>query len=354
MNTDTNEQQTGTTPLGFTTTEIDRGVEDFITSIQSEFKTAELEAIPDEGAGPQGAGGDTEAKLAPDAAGGQGSPQPVSPGEAPGSEVGAKPAPDIAREVALATREQALVAGEKNRAELEARVKELEARQVPADLVGALHNAPGATLRAMGLDPDNFVKLYLAEKMGDKAPPALRDSIRTTAQDQKIARLEQELTNYQRTQQAQAYIARVEAGAREHVTKLGDSKDAPTVAKVAKANPDRVTREIMDEIRADAREKMGRDPNGQPLSYEEAARRVEARWADVALAVSGPGASTVAAATPVEKQEDKTKSNQPKPTPTPKKPLAPWLAANQADVESAGVREALAEYKRIEAGIRKG
>src|SRR6266446_4844135 len=228
-----------TVPLGFLPTEIDNQVNDFITGFEAEVRAEELAEPAVEG---QVVGeGSPPVELA--AASADGTPVPPVTTET----VVTKPEPVsevVAREVALARREEVLSVKERTISALEDKVKALEARQMPEDISQALRFQPGQTLRAMGLDPDAFVRVYLAEKMGDKAPPELRATIENNTRDREVSALRSELQNYQRAQATQAYNAKIEAGAREHVTKLGDNASTPTVAKVAKANPTRVTSEI--------------------------------------------------------------------------------------------------------------
>lgn len=337
-----NDVQNSNIPLGFVKTEIDTKVDDFISVLEDEIKAEQLSE-------PVSADGDATNVAAE--AGVTGTEQPAVK-EAPA----VTPTPEpvdavVAREVAFKTREDALAAREKQLEGIEAKFKELEARQVPGELTEAIRTVPSNTLRAMGIDPDHLVRVILAEKMGEKAPPELRSTLKDMERDREMKALRNRVEGFERAQSAQAYVAKVETGAREYVAKIGDNASTPTLAKVAKADPDRAHREIMDEIRADARDRMNKDPNGQALPYDEAAKRVEARWAPIAKVLSP------ASMTPAPKQEDKptaTGTSTPKTTPTTlKKPLAPWLTANNSDVEKAGLMEAMAEYKKVEGAIRK-
>lgn len=218
-------------------------------------------------------------------------------------------------------------------------------------------------LRSRGIDPEQLVRRIIAEKMGDRAPEELKHAV---AESDKDARYMRELQELKATLQAeramragQEFVSRVQNGAREYVTTGIKSEQFPTLTRIAQANPDRAHQEIMKEISQDAAARAHREPNGEPLPYEEAARRVEARVKDLAsIFTTGP---TSAASTPPV-QGSPNPPNHPKtqadgkspPNPStpggvpkpPDRPLAPWLVP--VDIEEEGIKAAVAEYRKLE------
>jgi hypothetical protein len=197
------------------------------------------------------------------------------------------------------------------------------------------------------------VRLALVEKLGDKAnDPELKEMMEKSRMRREFEALKAQMQRAEYEKAAQEYYNQIASGANQYVrTPDGIGKHAPIVAEVAKTNPDAVFHEIMEEITRDARARAGREANGDPISYEEASKRVEKRWGAMKALLSpaqtpANQASTSPAKTPVEA---KPVVNPPNGAPSgtvkpPDKPLAPWLQRN-VDQEEA-IRLAIAEYKR--------
>lgn len=320
------------------TSEIDTAVNEFIASAQAEFGEPEVtpevvEAAPEVPAAPE-----TPA------------PAPVLPDERGFERL-------IARELELRERETAF---SREKAEVEAyrnRIRELEARAVPEDFYDKIKLSPNETLRSMGIDPDEVVRTALAEKLGDKAPPEVRELLEKTRLRREMEALKAQVQEAERRQAAQAYYNQVANGARDFLGKGEElSKHAPTVATVAKANPDRVHQEIMEEITRDASVRAAREPNGNVMSYEDAAARVEARWSamksllGVSVASPETPASTPLVADTKQNVAKETPKSPPSTIKPPEKPLAPWLQASKSEEDA--IRAAIDEWKRAEAAKR--
>lgn len=257
----------------------------------------------------------------------------------------AKAAPSSPELERLVTREVDLKAKETKYAEWEAReaayqtkIRELEGlipRNDPNLEIGV---DPVATLEAMGHDPDDIVRKIIAQRMGKDAPEALRAELKSTATEKRIRELELRLIERERQAAGQAFVAQIESGARKYVTD-GVSEKTPTISRMAKANPERAYREIMEEISKDANIRASRDPNGDVLTYEEAASRAEARLSEL-VGIFAPVASTTQpSVNEVKKEPPVTNSVKP-----PDKPLAPWL--QRSDVSEDGIKAGLQEYRR--------
>ena len=332
--------------------ELDTDVESFIKETAEEQASERLDAelaaidadLPSE-----------EGSAAEAGSGGAGVPEvPVSTDPAAPEEKSAPPEDRgferlVEREVALQAREQAFAQRESQMARFEAKIKALEARAVPEDLMDKFETSPEEAMREMGLDPENVVRTVIANRLGDKADPQLRQTIESAKIKSEIHALKAQLHEQQRAAGAKAFVAQVEAGAREYVNK-GIGENAPTVAAIAKVNGERVFREIMEEISRDANDKMTRGLGGDVLTYEEAAKRVEGRWSEFRTMLNPVAPSEVpvkSASMPVSEKpvQGAVKPNPPATKP-PDRPIAPWL--RREALEDEGVKAGMAEYKRAE------
>lgn len=322
-------------------TELDNLAESYIKEFAKEFNETELQtAAPD----PETPPSEQENSVAP----------PVQPETPPAPE--AKPEERglerlVEREVALRSREAEIAAREAKFAEMEQRLRELETKRVPDDWREKAEYAPEEVLKQMGLDPEMVVRQIIANRLGPDAPPEVKQTVESAQIKKQINELKRELAEHQQRAAAAAFVAQVEAGARQYVEK-GIGENAPTVAAVAKANPMKVYREILEEIAQDANMKSARGLGGDVLSYDEAAKRVEARWSEfktyfAPAAPSGSQTTPTPASTPAPAANAQG-ANKPTPpvTKPPDRPIAPWLQ-HRAD-EDEGIKAAVAEFIRLE------
>lgn len=254
----------------------------------------------------------------------------------------------VEREVALRSRESALEARERAMADVEARIKALESRALPEDLKNKWEYAPDEAMRAMGLDPDMVVRQVIASRLGKDAPPEVQNTLESARIKREMHELRNQLLEHQRMVAAQQYVAQVQSGARTFITS-GLGQDVPTVASVAKTNPERVYREIMEEISRDAATRAHVEPTGDVLPYSEAAKRVEARWAEFKALMVPAGQPQVQTSTTGAAPAQKPKTDVPPTTPTikpPERPIAPWL--QKPDIEDEGIRAGLAAFKKAQ------
>lgn len=323
-------------------TDIDLAMNDFIAEAQKEFAYDDgIEAAP----------------AVPTS-----EPTPAEPTPQENTLPAPEPAVDrglerlVAREVELRERENKLSGAEKEVETLRARLRELEPRAISQELLDKIKFSPQDGLRALGLDPDEVVRMALAEKLGDKVnDPETRALLERSKIRKEMEALRAKVQEAEFKQAAQAYYAQVQHGVAEFTRNIeGQSKNTPIVNSVAKSNPERVFQEIMEEITRDASIRAAREPNGDIMPFEEAAQRVEQRWAAMKSLFSGPvtpespkpatPASIAAPKTIVEAKPDV--KNPPSTIKPPERPLAPWLQRSQ-DSEEA-IRAAIAEYKRSE------
>lgn len=257
----------------------------------------------------------------------------------------------VEREVAVRQREDAVKASEERYAALEKEFESLREQYaaVTASYQGDFHEQlkvrPGDTLRAAGHDPDHVVRLYLAEKMvaeGKPVPPELSRAIKDAEYEHRISAQEKQLQEYQRQQAAAQWVHGIELGARTYLSQE-ISKHAPTLAAVAKANPDYAFKALMDEIAADVQSRKGKDLSATVLTYEEASKRAEVKLAaHKKLFADPPAAGTTAPTTPAPKATVKSSS------PTAPKPLVAQKTLSQKELEDQAIAAGIAEHRRIE------
>jgi hypothetical protein len=332
-------------------TQIDQDMEAFIAETQKEFSDLANEALDDV---PVQAS-DSGAPAIPDpAVSGEPAATPEVPAE-PKAEDPTERGLDrlVAREVELRSREDKIKGAEAEIEALRSRLRELEPRALSPELLNKIKLSPQDGLRAIGLDPDEIVRTALMEKIGDKATPEIKEMMERTRMQREIESLRAHVLDAERRQAAAAYYNNIESGARKYAGDVtGFSKDAPTVAHVAKSNPERVFHEIMEEITKDAAARSAREPNGDVISYEEAAKRVEGRWSLMKSLFSGPEPTPQAppaASTPAKTTAEAQTQPKSPPKPTvqpPDRPIAPWLQRS-TDLEE-GVRAGLDEWRRFE------
>jgi hypothetical protein len=184
---------------------------------------------------------------------------------------------------------------------------------------------PSKLLTTLGLAPGRVSQLLIANQLGDKAPPELRQATERAQWEARVLELEAQVAQSNAHTQARAEADRVRAGTTEYVT-AGVSTECPTVAEVAKVDRSRVEDEIFQEIVQDAARRASREPNGKPLTFEEAARRVEKRWSPLASAFRSQSAGTTAAPAPASKQ---VAQSGVKPAPSAGQKATPSLAPSK-------------------------
>lgn len=263
----------------------------------------------------------------------------------------------VAREVALKVREDAAVQAETRAQALIAEAKKYESLKPTAEIQELFDYDPMAAVKSLGKDPMETVRLLLAqtiEAQGKPVPQELaelnrkaQDRRRDAAANKRFADMERKLAEKDAALSGQTYFNSVNAEARQYVTKMGDS--TPTVKAVATANPDLVHAEILEEIGRDAQVKAAKDPNAPLLTFDEAAKRIEDRWSKLKGAI----APVQTAGTDPTKNAPGAKKIIPPQIKPATKPIAPWMARSNDDVEAQGLREALREYNKVEAANRR-
>lgn len=257
----------------------------------------------------------------------------------------------VARELAAKQREDEADRKIAELKALQAEVSKYKDLRSAAELADMMDVDPLGAFKALGKNPEDMIKLALAQQLGDEAPDKLKDFAREANTRREIAQLKAQLAAQNQARAAQEYFNTIQSGAREYALgldkevkpgkKVGDG--IPTLSLVAKADPDYARDEIMEEIVAEARRKAAEDPNGEPISYEEAAKRVEARLAKLAKLLQVQNGTT----TPTKNGKPATKVIPPTTKPATK-PIAPWMR-NPDSIEEQGLQEALRVYERVEA-----
>lgn len=256
----------------------------------------------------------------------------------------------IQREVQLQQRQQALEAREASHAALQAELTKLRAAVPSQQLVEQFDTSPTEAFKAMGKDPETMVRLMVAEQLhakGQPVPPELQKFVERAADQRRIAALEQRLAAQSAQAQQNQFVTAINNGAHEYVKQFATDTKAtaahPALAAMV-SDPSQLHAEIMYEIRSDASARIAQgDTNGDPITYQEAAKRAEARLSRY---------RTVFTKQPAE-APTKQAGGKPNPTHTPPaqkpptRPLKPWEAANTS--LDAAINEATREFHSQEA-----
>lgn len=256
------------------------------------------------------------------------------------------------------------LAAKEAEARAEAKLAELKAMQSELASIKGLKStkelaekadfAPVEVIKALGKDPETFIKLALAQHMGDSAPEELKKFAEKASTQREIDALKSQLANQAKANEAREYYAKKDAEARQYVHTLKakpDSKTLPTLSSAVAIDADYVHREIMEEVVRDAQIRAAQDPDGEPMSFADAARNVEARWAKLKSLLVGKAPTvqngkTVASTAQMNGKKPASVS-PPNPKP-PAKPLAPWMKSGK-DIYDQGLEEAMREFHRVEA-----
>lgn len=234
-----------------------------------------------------------------------------------------------------------------------AELQALKGLKSSKDLADLMESDPIAAFEAMGKNPDEIIRRAMAvslEKAGQEVPEGLKKYLAESATNRRIQALEKKNAELEQSQAAANYYRKVDGECLEYVKKV-DVKKYSTVANAVKADPGFVHREVMEEIVRDSQIRAASDPDGDPMSFEQAVANVEARWAKLrTLFGSGPiGSQGKQIAQP-----GKLTPPQPKPAAAPaSRPIAPWLQKPK-DIYEDGIQEAMREYERVEAERKRG
>lgn len=269
---------------------------------------------------------DQEQEAASAAAPVTGAPSVPDPALKPPADVTTDAAPDrgmvrlLEREGQIRDREAQV---ERREREYQARLSEVEARIADSTrLSEAFQRDPEEAFRLLGVDGQHVSRVLAARALGDKAPPELRRDVELDPLKREINQLKAEREQEKAQARYQAERERVLNGAREFAravpTGEGTSK-YPALAAVATTDAAFVEQEIFNEIARDAQERAAREPNGQPISPETAAERLNKRWETFSRAFTKP-----APAAPATQSTNVTPPAQTaQAAPQPKKPSAP-------------------------------
>lgn len=135
-------------------------------------------------------------------------------------------------------------------------------------------------VEATGFDEDYWFK----KKMFDKASPdspvkeKLKVELEKLEGKKELEALKKQIAQKEIEDTNRAYYDKYVNGAREYVSKV-DEKVAPVVAKLVKAgDSDWVLDELLAEVRRDAQERFAKGENGDPLTAEQALKKLEAKY----------------------------------------------------------------------------
>lgn len=235
--------------------------------------------------------------LAPEGAGAP--PQEDSPAQAQVAQVkgkpsegkpdpsGDKPAQDekFSRGFArLAAREQALVVREQA---VETKIQESQ-KAAQETLVARFRSNPIRALKEMGLTTEQISTMGRAALGAtlENAPPQYRelaDKLRLDEQNEDVRselkslreEIAKEKAEKSRSESLQAHRQAYETDLQKHVTDPGLSEQAPSVARLFAANPEKTMRRIYDLVAQDAKAKIRSGAHVGPMSPSEAIAALE-------------------------------------------------------------------------------
>mgnify|MGYP001558324855 CR=1 FL=1 len=149
---------------------------------------------------------------------------------------------------------------------------------------------PSAVLKKVGIDPDVLMKTILYEKLPDGNPVKvkLENELSKTLTDKKINALREEMAARDRAaKQAEDnnrnYQATVTTiGTYVEKFKTEANKVLPTVSLLGKEDSGVLKELIIDELINDAALRFAKGEDGDPITHEEAANRIEKRLAKLA------------------------------------------------------------------------
>lgn len=233
--------------------------------------------------------------------------------------------------------------------EEEVRKKEVDfdkrvADAVKAKLPDVRGKSPAEVLKSLGIDPDLALKQMMYEKASPDNPvrAKLGEELRDWNVKRELETMKAQLEARDMEAQRSQYFQTVADGARKHVESV-DEKVAPVFAEVAKAKPDYVHKKIMQVIISDAKDRLARGEDGDPLSYADAVKAVEEDFKVIAEALS-------------KKETGKTQSKSvASPALTMKKPIVkPKANLSHDDMIQAAISQAMGVYEKEENKARSG
>ncbi len=171
-----------------------------------------------------------------------------------------------------------LMAREKEVADKEKDFDNRLAAAVRAKLPDFRGKGPEEVLKLAGLDPDLALKQMMFEKASDSNPvkAKLREELRDYHTKKELDSMRAELESRDAQARQQQYFQSVNDGARSYVEKSIDEKVAPVFSKLAKAELNYAHQRVMQEIIRDAQSRAARGEDGEPMSYADAVKSVEA------------------------------------------------------------------------------
>jgi len=244
--------------------------------------------------------------------------------EAPETDEGMKRL--MAREEAVRTKE----------VEFDKKLAEAVRAKLP-DFRGKSHED---VLKHFGFDPELALKemMYQRASEGNPVKAKLKEELRDYHTKKEVESLRADLERRDMESARVQYFQTVDRGAREYVLKV-DEKVTPVFAQVAKAKSDYAHARVMQEIVKDAQERLAKGEEGEPLSYADAATRVEKDFAVIADILKG----TTKAATQVSAATTSPAKKLNKPIARPQKELT------QDQINEMAIQKAIKVYEMEEA-----
>ena len=146
-----------------------------------------------------------------------------------------------------------------------------------------LDTNPNEVLKKLGIDEDQFMKRVLYGKLDDNHPlkAKLKTELADYLRDKRVNELEQKYESEKKQNAANAENQRVY---QETIMKLDkyadtfkgeDNKTLPTLSKIGKKDVSVVRKLILKEMLDDAKERYISGQSAEPITHEDAAKKVE-------------------------------------------------------------------------------
>jgi hypothetical protein len=271
----------------------------------------------------------------------------------------------IEKETTLAVREREISAREVQYRQLEQEVQQYRTQNVQVDeFRSGLTTSPTEALKKLGLDANVITPLLIAERLqaaGSPVPPELQRQIADAKRDSESKALREEVANFKREQAETQYWGNVYQNNAVELRNPEFGKTAPLVKKLFVKDPMKALELVHNEIRQDAKTRLenGESGNGRLITAEEAAKRIQERyaiWASLNESSPGNAGTPPAASTKVPNtNEGGGTENRGVVAPKPKvaRPLKPWQKQEDIDLDEAGILAGIAAARDADVRARR-
>lgn len=156
--------------------------------------------------------------------------------------------------------------------------------------VEEIRRDPVRFMKEAGIDMEELAQHMVAAQLGDKAPPEIR--LKTAAAKQ-FGDLRESFAKEVRSLQERLDYRDAQEQARDYERSLQDyaigvkSEEYPTIGRAIATDKTGVMGDLLEVAREDARVRVAKGDTGQPITAQEAVKRLEAKYASIAKRLGG-------------------------------------------------------------------